>query len=276
MIATCLFSQPWAISRPHFDALLARYAEWLEANISEPGQRAGITLGAPTTPAPTYQVANGIATVPIHGVLMQNPDDTERWFLGAVSMLELQDTVSKAAADPAASAILLDIDSPGGTVVGTPELANTVRAAAAAKPVVSFTHNLMASAAYWVGSQADAVLSTPSARVGSVGVIMQVPNYIERLRKAGVKVETFAAGKFKGAGNPYMDMTAEHRNAFQGGVEAVHGEFKQAVLSRRTTIQASDMEGQVFAGREAAGKGFTTGLVQSIHGARARAAALAF
>src|SRR4029077_10507253 len=118
-------------------------------------------------------------------------------FAGAISMDLVQSALDIAAADPDIKIVLLHITSPGGTVVGTPELANSVGKLAETKYVYAFADDLMCSAAYWIGSQADAIYSTPSARIGSVGVLMQFPDITEALKLEGVKIETFTAGLHK-------------------------------------------------------------------------------
>lgn len=269
MIATSLFSQPWAITRSHFDAMCSAVSDILAA---DPKAFFLDGMEAPSNDGPGYSVdAGGIATVPIQGVLMQSPDLFEQIFFGAVDMLQVGSSVRAAAQDDSVRGIILNIDSPGGTVMGTPELADSVRGATTQKPVFAFTHGLMASAAYWVGSQADAVYSTPSARVGSIGVIMQIPNRVEQLRKAGVKVETFAAGKYKGAGSPVMELSDEHRAMFTNDVQNIHEEFKAAVNSRRSVAEA-DMEGQDFPGKLAAEKRLVSGIVPGIEAVHARMA----
>jgi ClpP class serine protease len=79
-------------------------------------------------------------------------------------------SLAQAAANPDVAAIVLDVNSPGGTYAGTPETANAVRAAAA-KPVIAVVDTLCASAAYFIASQAGEVVVTPSGEVGSIGVL---------------------------------------------------------------------------------------------------------
>ena len=85
-------------------------------------------------------------------------------------------------------AVILDIDSPGGTVAGTPELGAAVAALNGQKPVYAFSSGLMCSAAYWIASQAEAIYATPSARVGSIGVVQTVIDNSARLHAEGIKV----------------------------------------------------------------------------------------
>jgi ClpP class serine protease len=101
----------------------------------------------------------------------------------------------------------LDIDSPGGTVAGTPELAAAVSALDQKKPVYAFSSGLMASAAYWIASQARAIYATPSAQVGSIGVVQAVVDRSAAINAAGIKVEVFSVGKYKAMGAPGTPLT---------------------------------------------------------------------
>lgn len=220
--------------------------------------------------APLYTVQDGIARVDIAGPLMQNPGLLERVFLGAQDMGEIADAIDSAAADSTVRGIMLAIDSPGGTVTGTPELAAAVADASKVKHVAAFTGGLMCSAAYWIGSQADAIYSTPSARVGSIGVIQTLVNRADQLAKAGVKVEVLTAGKYKAAGHPAQSLADEHRAHLQAQIDEIHGDFKAAVTARGRKIDAADMEGQDFSGKVAAQKKLVSGLVNSYAGAVAK------
>ena len=118
-------------------------------------------------------------------------------------------------------------------------------------------------AAYWIGSQADAIYATPSSRVGSVGVLQTVTNRTDQLKMRGVTVETFSAGKYKSTGLPHMPLTDEQRAMIQANVDEIHADFKTAVLARGRQIPPEAMEGQDFTGKNAAAKGMVTGLVQN-------------
>lgn len=200
---------------------------------------------------PILTVEDGIASISIIGPLMRKPSLFAQVVFGATDLDEINSSLEKAASDPAVRAILLEIDSPGGTVNGTPEVAQAVREAARVKPVYAFTQGLMASAAYWIGSQADAVYATPSAMLGSIGVIVSFLDVRGALEGMGYKMEVFTSGKFKGMGLPGTSLTDEQREHIQSRVEETAREFKSAVLARGRKIPDEAMEGQVFYAREA-------------------------
>jgi len=146
---------------------------------------------------------------------------------------------------------MLDIDSPGGTVAGTPELAAAVASLNDSKPVYAFSSGMMASAAYWIASQARAVYATPSAQVGSIGVVQAVIDDSAALAAEGLKVEVFSVGKYKAMGAPGTSLDDEQRGHIQSNIEETAREFHAAVLARGRSIPPEAMEGQTFSGRQA-------------------------
>ena len=262
-----LFSQPWLITDEFYSAMCKIIEQFdMEKLLSkQDGTRAAIPLFEDESDDDQgyLKVENGIGIVAIDGPMVKDPSLFDRLFFGATDMNGISSALDKAGKRPDVKAVLLDINSPGGTVIGTPELAQAVRSLAANKYVYAFTDGMMASAAYWVGSQADAIYATPSSRVGSVGVLQTVTNRTDQLRMRGITVETFSAGKYKSAGSPHMPLTDEQRVMIQANVDEIHSDFKAAVLSRGRQIAPEAMEGQDFTGKNAAANGMVTGLVQN-------------
>jgi ClpP class serine protease len=120
----------------------------------------------------------------------------------------------------------------------------------------------MCSAAYWIASQSDAIFATPSARVGSIGVLLPMLDESEAFKQAGLKVELFAAGKYKSVGVPGVSLTDEQRAWLQADVDEIYADFKAAVLARGRRIYPDAMEGQCFSGRKASYNSLTSGVVQ--------------
>lgn len=207
-------------------------------------------LPSPPTSA-CLSVEDGVAIVSICGPMLRNPDIFDRVILGACDTDEVIKAVAEAGAHPDIEAIFLDIDSPGGSVNGTPELAQAVADASKAKYVYAFSAGQMCSAAYWVASQADAIYATPSARVGSIGVILPVVDSSAAFEQAGLKMEVFAAGKFKSSGTPGTSLTEDQREWLQSEVEETAADFRAAVLARGRKIPDEAMEGQTFSARKA-------------------------
>ncbi len=211
---------------------------------------ARLTLPEPSS-NPLLSVEDGVGIIRIHGPLMRDPDLISSLLFGATDMNQVAEAIQEAVAQDAVKSILLDIDSPGGTVSGTPELAQAVADAAKLKSIHAFSAGQMCSAAYWIASQCDAVYATPSARVGSIGVMLPFIDSAEKFRSQGLKVEVFAAGKFKGMGTPGVSLSEEQRALIQSDLEEVAADFKTAVLARGRKIPDTAMEGQSFSARNA-------------------------
>lgn len=154
------------------------------------------------------------------------------WY--GASTTQFRADLRKAAADPNVSGILLAVDSPGGTVAGTADLAADVKAARKQKPVWAHVDDLGASAAYWTASQADAVFANSStALVGSIGTIATMYDVSAMAEKAGIKPLVFSTGPLKGAGVEGTPITTEQQAYFAGLVADAQTAFDAAVKSGR-------------------------------------------
>lgn len=238
--------QPWLIT-------LEAYRELCAVNFQSPAQG-----NAVDEKPQSYELQDGLATVRIHGTMLRQVSPRQKAIsaICGVRLCSMEETATallQAAADPAVHTILLDIDSPGGTVNGTPELAQVVRTIAKDKHVYAFTAGQCCSAAYWVASQADVIYAAPSATVGSIGVILPVVDSSALYDRCGLKMEVFSAGKYKSTGMDGTSLTEEQRDHLTQQVNATWARFKQAV-TRRRAIDESDMEGQSFYGTDALDK----------------------
>jgi signal peptide peptidase SppA len=201
--------------------------------------------------SPLLTVQDGIGSVSIEGPILRKPNLFARVLMGATGSEEIGAALTEAGQRDDIKAVFLDIDSPGGTVAGTPELAAAVASINKNKPVYAFSSGLMCSAAYWIASQARAVYATPSAQVGSIGVVQAVIDDSAALANEGIKVEVFAVGKYKAMGAPGTPLTDDQRDLINANLAEVAGEFHAAVLAGGRSIPADAMEGQTFSGRQA-------------------------
>ena len=209
-----------------------------------------------------YIAEDGTGVIPIAGVIGKGLSPIEK-MTGAVDVSDIADTIDEYSMNPQVTRIALQVSSPGGTVTGVEELANKVRNIA--KPTMSYTDTEMASAAYWIASAADKVVASPSSTVGSVGVYMVVADYFEAAKAEGIKMIVIKAGQHKAIGVPGAEVTTEQQAHLQEGVNEIHADFKAAVLKTRKMVNASDMEGQVFSGKQAAQRNLITGLADSFN-----------
>ena len=211
----------------------------------------GAVLPQPRQSSPLLSVEDGIGVVAIDGPILRKPDIFARVLMGATDSGEIGAALREAGARDDIQAVFLDIDSPGGTVAGTPELAATVTSINKHKPVYAFSSGLMCSAAYWIASQARAIYATPSAQVGSIGVVQAVIDDTAALHAEGIKVEVFAVGKYKAMGAPGTPLTDDQRDLIRSNLAEIAQEFHAAVLGSGRSIPAEAMEGQTFRGRQA-------------------------
>lgn len=243
-MTTAAPTQAWLITLTGYQNLAAA----LRATVAVPPAKEA----APTAP---YATQNGVAVIPIHGTMMRQVRPqlrarTEAWGIRLCDMQQTADALRLAAADAGVRTVILDIDSPGGTVNGTPELAYAVESLSQSKHVYAFTSGQCCSAAYWIASQTDGIYATPSAIVGSIGVILPVLDSTALYEKEGLKVEVFAAGKYKSTGLDGTSLSEEQREHLTQQVNTTWAKFKQAV-TRRRAISEEDMEGQTFYADEA-------------------------
>ena len=248
-----LYHQPWLIT-PETHSAMYRALSRLELFNQD------MPLPAPPE---LLSVEDGVGIVTIHGALMKRPDFFARLLLGATDMEDVAVALEAARDRVDVEAVFLDFDSPGGTVNGTPELAALVTDVSKAKYTYAFTDGQMCSAAYWIASQADAIFATPSARVGSIGVLLPMLDESKAFEQAGLKVELFAAGKYKSVGAAGTALTDEQRAWLQAQVDEIYADFKTAVLARGRRITPDAMEGQCFSGRKASYNSLTSGVVAS-------------
>jgi capsid assembly protease len=203
------------------------------------------------------KVSGNIALIPILGLITHRGGDVNS--METASAMALEEAVRSAAAEKGISAILLEIDSPGGEVNGIPELAAVIRQARTAKPVVAMANSEAGSAAYWLASQADELIVTPSGRVGSIGVYVAHQDRSQEMAAAGKKITYIHAGKFKIEGNPHEPLADEARTAIQAEVNRYYQMFTADVARGRRVgvdvVRDGFGEGRMIGAAAAVGQG---------------------
>ncbi len=260
---------PWALMPERLSALATVISRW--------------SHGAPASDAAKFQVqtdrvlrdtrrqtsaaisGGGIAVIPIYGVITQRGnmvDDVSG--PGMVSTQIITQMLRQAVADDAVSQILLDIDSPGGSVYGVSELSDVILSARAQKPVVAIANSLAASAAYWVGSQASEFYVTAGGEIGSIGVWQAHQDYSKAMDEAGVKTTLISAGKFKVEGNPYAPLDEEAQGFMQSRVDDYYASFTKAVAKGRgvpiTQVREGMGQGRVLGADAALAQNMVDGI----------------
>lgn len=200
-----------------------------------------------------------VARLPIMGPITRRGSFWDLLFGGGANVEALKKSMRDLAADDSISTVLLHVDSPGGTVSGIPELAGEVRRLAESKHVVAMADSLMASAAYWIASQADEIVAAPEALVGSIGVFTIHEDWSAFLEKFGVKISYIHAGKYKVDGNFEAPLGEEARSHIQSIVDDAYRLFVEDVARGRKTavaaVKAGYGEGRVLTAKDAKAAG---------------------
>jgi signal peptide peptidase SppA len=209
--------------------------------------------------AKPFQFEDGVAILGLSGPMTKRP---QSWGSGT-STVQMRRLVRQAANDPDVRQIALVIDSPGGQLSGTHELAQDVREANKRKPVTAYIEDLGASAAYWVASQAGKIYANEPGFVGSIGAYLVVEDYSKAAEGLGVKVHVVKAGEFKGAGYPGTPVTDAQLEDWQRQVNRANDTFLQSVSRGRNWPIARTREiadGRVHVGKDALALGLIDGI----------------
>ncbi len=256
-IVNFIKSQPWGIVPDALDTIanvVADHIAGLPVTLKHSDKPAAI-LGSLAYP--------NIKVIDIGGTLTKKLYGLDA-ISGGETMQDMQARIQEALDDPNISAIVLRIDSPGGTVDGTMEFANFIKAAT--KPIVTYADGLMASAAYWIGSAADKIVAFNTAQVGSIGVIIAHHDYSAKLEKEGIKVTHIFAGKYKAFGNSAEPLSKESKTLLQDKVDYFYTLFVDGVAANlgvdSQTVLRDMADGRIFIGQQAK----DAGLVDEIGG----------
>lgn len=207
-----------------------------------------------------FIVEGGVAVIQISGVM------TKGFNFFGTSTLQVRKMLAQAAADKDVRAILLRIDSPGGTVSGTKELADEVAKVAKKKLVVAQIEDLGASAAFWVASQANFVFANDTAEIGSIGTFAVAADFSKMLEDDGIKVHviTNTEGEdFKGAFAFGSEITDKQIADVKSIINELHQFFRDAVVNGRgfsESQMAKVGDGRTFVAKKAKSLGLIDGV----------------
>lgn len=211
-----------------------------------------------------FSMQGNIGIVSIKGPLT-NKDAWYNSYLGVTSYGSIRSAVMYAAQNPEVKAILLDIDSGGGSVSGVADASNIISLVDKnIKPVYAFTDGAMCSAAYWLGCTSREVYSSNISTVGSIGVIATHMEYSKQLKDEGVGVNVVRAGKYKALLNSVEPASKPALEQLQNQLNAAYEVFLNHVAdSRGVTVQSCDdvmAQGREFFGKEALSAGLVDGI----------------
>jgi len=222
----------WAILPSKLELLMA-YVESRE----NPGDAAALPPNPHAAiPRPAGAGAGGqVAVLPLLGTISKRMGQIEA-MSGGTSADKFGEDFDAIANNSNVSAIIIDVDSPGGSVSGIKELSDKIHAARTpGRPIVAVANGMAASAAYWVASAADEVVVTPSGQVGSVGVIAVHQDQTEANKEAGVAYTFLTAGEHKAEGNPHEPLSDGAREYLQSQIDSYYGMFISSLAKNRGT-----------------------------------------
>ncbi len=190
---------------------------------------------------------SGVAVVEMHGVIGSQ--------IRAAAYGRIFENVARG---KSYRALLLDIDSPGGSAAASEALHRSIERVAERKPVVAYVRGIGASGGYYLCCAASQVFALPTAMVGSIGVIYLRPVLEQLLGRAGIEFNIFKGGKFKDMTGFWRGPTPEESERFQELIDEVYGNFVQTVVKGRSLPEETVRElatGEVMTGQRAMGAG---------------------
>jgi len=179
-------------------------------------------------PQPLQVLESGASIIRINGPMMKGKSK-----FGGTSTIDVRRQLREAQKNPDVRGVMLAIDSPGGSVAGTAELADSVAALNVTKPVHAFIEDLGASAAYWTAAQASRVHMNAAGMAGSIGTYSILYDSSKAMDKAGIEVNAFTTGPYKAMGEDGLPITPEQRQYYQGVIEALNERFLAGVSRGR-------------------------------------------
>jgi signal peptide peptidase SppA len=211
-----------------------------------------------------YQVIDGIAIIPVQGPLMKGMSIMSFLF-GGSSMRQIGENIKAALDDSHVTSLVLDVDSPGGTVDGTEELAELIYQSRGIKPIMAYTDGDMCSGAYWIASAADAIyISGDTTMVGSVGVVATHIDQSEWDKQMGLKWIEITSGPYKRINSSHKPLNEAGAKYLQEMVDYLGRVFTETSLIRNRKMkekQAEDVsEARIYIGKQAMDAGLVDGV----------------
>jgi signal peptide peptidase SppA len=239
---------PWAVRREDLPAI-AHMARRIRANELSAEEIAAARERQAAAMRGGPRVAGGIAVLTLRGLITPRGSFYSYLFGGGSGGLEaFRENFREALSDTDIAAVLIDIDSPGGSVSLVHETTMEILEARGTKPVVAIANTMAASAAYYIASAADEIVVTPSGEVGSIGVFTVHDDWSKFNEAMGVLPTYISAGKYKTEGNPDEPLSKAAEAAIQETIDIYYDMFVGAVAAGRG-VSESDVRGGYGEGR---------------------------
>ena len=200
----------------------------------------------------TTNTLNGdtVAVIPIQGEIAYGSSSLTGG--SVINPENVEGAIQEAESDSTVSAILIDVNSPGGSPVASEEIMNIINKSE--KPVVVWISDVGASGAYLAASSADKIVASPSSMVGSIGVLMELQDLSNYYSNLGIDKYSIKAGQYKDMGADYRSLTTEERNMLQEMVDQDYEHFLNIVSNNRhldKNYTTSIAEGKIYTGTQA-------------------------
>lgn len=240
-------AMPWAMSQDGLDLMIGVLAYRLQNGGPLSAQQVETRINGRREKR-VRESAGNIAVIPVRGIIANRMGMvTDISKPESASAEKIERDIRAAYADDSIKAIVLDMDTPGGSAAGTPELGATLQSLRGGpKPIVAQVNALSASAGYWIASSVDEIVAVPSAQIGSIGVITVHKQIAKMMEDEGIVATIIASSKFKGEANPYEPLSEEALEYLQGMVNQYDDMFVKAVAEGRgvSTNQVREDFGQ--------------------------------
>jgi len=259
-VITAAMSQPWAIL-PHTGAAIWNVLCRRASGVRLADDEVVAIVAARPAHATHSATPQAIAVIPVMGVIAHRAAMVEGVSGPRGTGTDaLTQQFRQALLDPDVGAIVFDVDSPGGGVFGVPELAQEIREARGRKPIIAVANAMAASAAYWIASQADELVVTPSGEVGSIGVYAMHEDWSKWADQEGIATTFVYAGAFKVEGHPFAPLSDEARAKMQDDVDGYYEQFTSAVargrgVARSVARSEAFGQGRMFLAENAVARG---------------------
>lgn len=260
-------NQFWFGSQESYEVVLKAQAsvQLMAKSLSDSG------AGMPELP-PTLIKDGSLAIIPVTGSLIYGSAGFLRFF-GVTGYADIEDGMTLAALDPDIKSILLQVESPGGSVNGVQAASDYIASIKRAKPVSAHIGTVGASAGYWIGCAADNISLDPMGITGSIGCIQIHTSYSKMLAAEGIDKTVVRSGQYKMLGNPVEPLSDLGRAEMQSQVDDLAAMFESHVAKMRGVpvdqVRSEMGQGRTFLGKRA----LTVGLVDKISSFEAAVAA---
>ncbi len=212
---------------------------------------AGVSLALMSGETPSLATGQAVAVIYAEGVIASGTSGSVS-SASSVTPARIKADLRRAAADPSVKAVVIRVNSPGGSVVASNEIYKTLKEFE--KPVVFSFGETAASGGYYIACAGKWIVANPDTLTGSIGVISELPNADELMKKIGVQVVVIKSGANKDIGSPFRPMTDDEKRLWQAVIDQAYEGFVQVVATGRGLPEDKVRQigdGRVYSGKQA-------------------------